>query len=286
MIMKPQSLLFLSILFLFQLNFPLYSQVDTTNIFLFKLKNGAILEGTILSETDEYVFINSLDGVEIKIKKELIEKREKSKKFLVGNKIFRLDPTKTKLFLSPTAQTLNAGSGYLSVYEIFFASFAYGVTDYLMIAGGGSLFPGINLEQQMKFVSTKLKLIDYKKIKFSIGGMYTGFWEGSFGTIYGVTTIGDYPFYLSAILGTGFTEGNFIEGKVIVIGLQYQVSHKVSLLTENWFFTEDPYPIISYGLRFFGDNLSADFGFFAKTNWLKEEESFYFYPWIGFTYNF
>lgn len=267
-------------------NISLYSQEDTIKVYRFELRNGATIEGIVKSETEENIYINSLDEVEIIIKKDLIEKREETKKFIVENKIVRLDPTKTKLFLASTAQTLNGGSGYFSVYEIFFPNFALGITDNLMIAGGSSLFPGISLEQQLKFISTKLKLIDYKQIKFSIGGMYLNFWEGSFGTIYGVTTIGKYPIYLTAAVGSGFTEAKFIEGKVIIVGLQYQVSHKISLLTENWFFTNDPYPLISYGLRFFGDNLSADFGFFAKTDLMKNDDMFYFYPWIGFTYNF
>ncbi len=63
------------------------------------------------------------------------------------------------------------------------------------------------------------------------------------------------------------------------------MSPQVSLITENWL---DPGGEVQYlcgGLRFFGSQLAADFGFLYPLG-TEITEGFPFLPLVGFTYNF
>ncbi len=71
----------------------------------------------------------------------------------------------------------------------------------------------------------------------------------------------------------------------LILGGDVQLSNSVKLISENYIpiGTEDGSLLYSFGIRFFGDNLSADLGFFGVT---EETEGWPFAPWVGFAYNF
>ncbi|HGY57063.1 MAG TPA: hypothetical protein ENK44_15245 [Caldithrix abyssi] len=57
------------------------------------------------------------------------------------------------------------------------------------------------------------------------------------------------------------------------------------LISENWIFVGGDVHLLSGGIRFFGENLAADFALIFP---LMGEgiKGFPFLPWIGFAYNF
>lgn len=261
------------------------AQTDTTTITRFTLTSGAEIEGTIISEDAEQVIVNSTAGVEMKINKNLIAERETIHAMLYKGEYIRSDPNKTRLFFAPTARTLCQSKGYFSAYEIFLPFIAYGITDYITLSGGMTLLPGVPIEDQLKYLAPKVRIIEQDQFTLSSGLLWMSVEKVSAGIVYGISTYSDYPFSLSAGLGFGFAEGKFTEKPFAMIGLEYQVSNSIKLLSENWIFPEVDGAVISFGIRFFGENLAADFGFFTQTE-IIGEGSFPFLPWIGFAYNF
>jgi hypothetical protein len=72
---------------------------------------------------------------------------------------------------------------------------------------------------------------------------------------------------------------------VLLAGGEAHLSNSVALITENWFPLGSDVQLLSFGLRFFGDHLSADLGFWYPLT-REGTEGFPFLPWLGFCYNF
>ena len=85
------------------------------------------------------------------------------------------NPNKTRLLFSPTGRMINAGEGYLADHMVFFPAFAVGLTDYLTLGGGVSLFPGISIEEQMFFVMPKLGFYSSEDVNLAVGALVAGF---------------------------------------------------------------------------------------------------------------
>jgi hypothetical protein len=101
---------------------------------------------------------------------------------------------------------------------------------------------------------------------------------GTYGTSRARLTLG---------LGYGYSEGEFSNNPVVLVGGEVQVSNSFKLITENWFPIGSDVSLLSFGFRFFGDNLAADLGFFYQMeNGSGISEGFPFIPWLGFAYNF
>jgi hypothetical protein len=169
------------------------------------------------------------------------------------------------------------------VYEIFFPFIAVGITDWLAIAGGISLIPGS--ENQLLYIAPKITPISTETFDLSAGVLYLRFPgenEGG-GIAYGVGTYGTNKASLTVGLGFGFSGGDFAEKPIFVLGADVRVSKSVKLMTENWIVFEEG-SVLSFGIRFFGKSLAADFGLFYPTS--SGGDGFPFLPWLGFAYNF
>lgn len=259
----------------------LYGQQDSSRIQIITLSDGSELKGFIIEEDSSVIQFKTLSGVEMEIDRmQIKEMEEHLGKWHSGE--FRMqDPNSSRLFFAPAARTLKAGEGYFSIYEIFFPSIAIGVTDFLTINGGMSLFPGA--DQQLLFIAPKVRFVNTEIFQLSSGILYAGISDESFGIAYGVFTIGSSIASLTGGLGLGFVNGDFSENPFLMIGGELQLSNSVKFLTENWILPESETALISFGLRFFGRHLAADFALMTIT---EEVEGFPFIPWIGFAYNF
>ena len=65
--------------------------------------------------------------------------------------------------------------------------------------------------------------------------------------------------------------------------MRCSLSKRISFLTENWLLPGVDQPLIMYGVRFSGVNLSADFGLL---NVVGEETIFPGVPYVGFAFPF
>jgi hypothetical protein len=213
-----------------------------------------------------------------------IEKIETLSGVMVDGELSRPDPNRTRLLFAPTGRALPAGSGYFSVYEIFFPMIAVGVTDFLALSGGVSLFPGA--DEQIIYLAPKVTFYDSDVTSISGGILYVTLpSEGDAGIAYGVATFGSQKFSGTAGFGFGFVDGDFSSKPMLMLGLELRISKVSKIISENWIFpaSDESINFISLGIRFFGTNLAADFGLITST---EASGNFPFLPWLGFAYNF
>jgi hypothetical protein len=262
------------------------AQQDTTmyQIIRLELKDGSILIGKLLSEDDSTIQIKTLSNIEALIQKQQIKRREIVSGQMVEGELWRKDPNRTRLLFAPTGRALKAGQGYFSTYEILFPFLAIGITDFLTVAGGISLVPGA--ENQLLYIAPKITPVQLDKFDLSAGVLYIRIpeEENAAGIVYGVGTYGTDKSALTLGLGYGFAGGEFADSPIFAIGGELRASKSVKFITENWIFPGEEVQLLSGGLRFFGENLAADFAFIFPAG--SDIEGFPFIPWVGFVYNF
>jgi hypothetical protein len=251
-----------------------------------ELVNGEEYKGIIEDYKDTCFIIKDASGIEMKVPQNKIISFKKLRDNLVNGSIQRFDPNRTRLFLAPTARSLNAGEGYFSDYMIFFPFVAVGITDFASLSGGVSLIPGA--ENQMVYGNLKFTLFQNENVGICAGLFYMTVFEYSAGGVaYGIATIGSNDKAITLGLGNGFTgESGFSENPIIVAGGEFTVSDGLKIISENWIPANGDEAILSFGFRFFGENVAGDFGLITVSSFLSESRGFPFIPWLGFTYNF
>lgn len=272
----------LIILILFTIN--IVGQTDSSKtITRLELSDGSILIGKILSEDIASIQFITQSEIEITINKTSIKKRELISGENFDGEFWRDDPNSTRLFFAPTGKMLKSGDGYFSVYEIFFPFIAVGITDYLILSGGFSLVPGA--DNQLLYVAPKIGFISTTDFNLAGGILYIKIPDNDkgIGVMYSVGTYGNQKSSLSLGIGYGFAGGDLANNPIIMIGGELRLSKSIKMITENWIITGEEAGIYSFGLRFFGENLAADFGFIYPG---ESSNGFPFLPWIGFAYNF
>ncbi len=259
-------------------------QSDSTQFTVITLIDGSELFGTILEEDEEKIKFRTRVGVEVQIFRNQIEEIETISGVMIEGELRRPDPNRTRLLFAPTGRALPAGSGYFSVYELFFPMIAVGITDFLALSGGISLIPGA--DKQILYLAPKVTFVDGEATSVSGGILYVTIPdEGNAGIAYGVATFGSPKFSATTGLGFGFVDGDFSSKPMLMLGLELQISKVSKLISENWIFpgSDESITFISLGIRFFGSHLAADFGLITSPD---ASGNFPFFPWLGFAYNF
>jgi len=261
--------------------YPCFAQTDTTDIKRITLNDGSELTGIILSDSTDKIEFRTLTGLQIEIEKSMIKEVENIKGTFKNGEFVKDDPNNTRLLFAPTGRTLRQGEGYFSAYEIFFPFLAVGITDFITLSGGVSLFPGA--DEQIIYIAPKIRCVHINNFDFSAGVLYAHISEADFGILYGVGSIGSSDASLTLGLGYGYTDSELADKPVIMIGGEIQLSGSIKLLSENWIPPDADFVLLSFGVRFFGEHLAADFGLITTT---ESTEGFPFIPWLGFVYNF
>ena len=292
---------------------PLIAQQDSTStdqLYMIELKDGSEIICTIESEDSETLNVKTLSGVTMSLPKAKIASRKELYGDVAGERYLRSDPNYTRLLFAPTARPLRSRSGYFAVYEIFFAFVAYGLGDYLTLAGGMSLFPGVN--EQIFYLAPKFTAFQTDNLDLAVGVLHlvVPSWNdgdsdgsnenseedsdenngnegeevlGDIGIVYTNVTFGSQYKALTFGLGWGYSGEDVTNEPIILIGGEAQITKSTKLITENWFPPGTDVGLLSLGIRFFGEKLSADLGFFVPVGSDMEGE---FFPWVNFTYNF
>ncbi len=247
------------------------------------LGDGTTHIGVIVSDTDSEIVLRTNAGVRITIPRAQIRSIVAVAQEPGRGRFRRIDPNRTRLFFASTARPLGHGNGYVSLYEILFPFAAVGVGNVATLAGGFSLVPGAS--EQLLYAAPKMTVLNHRNTSVALGGFaatLTGS-SGYGGIVYGVVTQGSPVAAVTGGVGFLFGEGEFVDTPIILVGGEYQLSNSMKLLSENYFIPEiDGGVLLSGGLRFMGDNLSADFGLFTSPEAFGE--GFPFIPWIGFSY--
>lgn len=258
------------------------------------LRDGTTLVGRIEKQEGGKIIFRTAGGVVIELFASDVKSIERSSGAVTGKRYRYSDPNHTRLFFAPTARTLKAGSGYFADYWVFFPTLAYAVTDRFTLYGAMSVVPGVELDDQVFFFAPKLGIIQTESFALSSGIMAVKVPDEDIipGIVYGVSTWGSKDRSLTVGLGWGWVrdedEWETMDSPIVMVGGDHRVSSGIKLLTENWWLPgiEDvaEHPVLSLGIRFFGEHLAADLGFFHIVG--ADMEGFPFLPWVDFAYNF
>jgi hypothetical protein len=263
---------------------------DSTKMQILILQDGSELIGRITAVSDSAVTFQSALGSSNVYRARIREIREIPVASLKSGQYWFANPNATRLYFSPTARMLKKGEGYFSDYYIFFPGISYGLTDNITIGGGLSIIPGPDLTEQAYYFTPKIGLNTSEKTSLALGALVISIPHKigdenipTVGIVYGVGTYGGPDDGLTGGLGFGFVNNKIAHNPAVMIGGEKRVSRRVSLVSENWIFPGIDHPLISYGARFFGENLSVDLGFL---NVLGSDLPFPGVPWVDFVFNF
>ena len=251
------------------------------------LRDGTEIVGHVERETETTLVVRTLSGVVSTIPKEEIRARGPIEGYVEGREVVRNDPNGTRLFFGPTARTLKAGRGYVSFYEVFFPALGIGITDWLDLSGGLSLFPGAS--QQLYYLGAKVAPIQLPTFSLAGGVVFLNVtgnpddFDGA-GIFHVIGTYGSQKAALTAGLGWGFSGKDISNSPVVILGGEIRISNSFKLISENWFPPHSDVQLTSLGVRFFGERLAADFALWYPLG--ANTDGFPFLPWIGFAYNF
>ncbi len=257
------------------------------------LDDGSSLVGRITDiGDDEIKFQSDLGEMTISINK-IVEIKEVEDSAFREGKYWFPNPNRTRLYFGTTGRMLKKGDGYISDTYIFFPGFAYGLTDNITIGGGFSIFPGLSMNEQLFFLTPKIGIKAHSNIDLAASALIIRIPGDAvledkdkgvtIGVLNFVGTVGSDDNSFTVGLGYGFAAGEMADRPAVLLGGEWRFSRRLSFVSENWIFPEIEQPIISYGIRFFGESLTTNLAFF---NILDEDAIFPGIPFIDFVWNF
>ncbi|MDH5233387.1 MAG: hypothetical protein OEW77_00405 [Gemmatimonadota bacterium] len=241
----------------------------TDTVYEIRLRDGSTLFGRLVEESPARIVILTTGGVRVELERSQVASMRISAGRAVGGAYWSEDPNLTRLFFTSTARPLARGEGYVSSFMLFFPFVAYGFTERFTLAAGTPILPGAI--GKLVYVAPKYTVVQRARTAFAIGALGFAVTEhlddGSVGILYGAGTFGSTDRAITAGAGWGYAAGTSESGlsndPVFMVGGETRVSRRVKLITENWMYFGGggSGALVSGGLRFIGDRLSADLGF-------------------------
>lgn len=274
-----------------------------------RLTDGSVLFGTVVSETPASIVIQTVSGVVVTLARQQITSLEPASGAVVDGEFRRADANATRLLFAPTGRTLAKGEGYVGVFEVLLPFVQVGVTDTFSMGAGTPLVFFGDESSRPVWLTPKLQVYHQGRTSASIGVMhFVVFGEDvRMGMAYGVVTRGTADNAWTA--GASWAYARYRETEytgncygppnasmvpcvservtktpgspVVMFGGERRISRRVKLLSENYGFKAGG--IVSVGVRFLGERLSADLGVFAP---IVDEDVFVLLPVVNFVWTF
>ncbi|MBM4165586.1 MAG: hypothetical protein FJ218_01460 [Ignavibacteria bacterium] len=285
--MKPAAITFFFIL-LFTLRVQSQTEIhipDSLNIQIVTMNDGTKLQGRTVEISSSEIRFETSFGLYTIAREKISTIKEIPISLLSDGEYWFENPNATRLFFGPTAYTLKKNDGYIADYYLFFPTIAYGITDNITIAGGLSIFPGIDFNKQIFYLAPKIGYATSEDFSFAVGALFIQPPDANstIGVMYGVGTYGNPYESISLGFGYGYSGNTFAKKPMVMLGGEKRISKKFAVVSENWIFPEIDVPIVSYGIRFFGESLSVDFAFITA---LEDDFLFPGIPYVDFAYKF
>ena len=250
-----------------------------------RLVDGSILYGRIVATEGDRVTIATEGGARTDVARSQIASLRPTTSRLVNGERWTADPNTTRLFFGPTGRSIGQGTGYFAVYELLMPFLSYGVTNRISISGGTPIIPGVIGE--LFYVAPKVTVLSRPGVDLAAGvlAFFVPEENESLGLLYGVSTFGSLDNALTVGLGLPFITGGegFADRVVLMVGGEARMSQRTKFITESYFVPGESGALISGGLRFFGERLSADAGLgFA----VGDGDSACCVPIVNFVYSF
>jgi hypothetical protein len=256
---------------------------DTTVVQQVELRDGTKLTGRVVSIEGEWVTFVTLEGVELRFRRgDVVSVREMSRAQARAG-MWPRDGSDSRLFVSPTARVPDHGHGYVGVYELVFPSVGVGVGGVAMLSGGVSIVPGIDIDEQVFYLSGKARFLNVEYVQAAVGvfWVHAGSEGESAGAVFGSITAGSDIASFTGSLGFPFaTASGFEEKPLVSLGGEYRASRLVKFITENWIVPGEDGAILSFGIRLITRSLTAELAGIVPTI----EDDLYVFPLVSFSY--
>ncbi len=237
--------------------------IDSTLVQEVELRDGSTLVGRVIRVADGRMTFRTLDDVEVTFRLNQIHRIQTLEGVRHGREFWPRDPSDSRLFIGPTARVPGDGRGYAGVYELLFPSAAIGFGDVAMVSGGMSMFPGAPLNEQIYYVSPKIRLVGNDWVGAAAGVLWLalGFDDKSAGLAYGVVTAESET--ASLTVGPAFpflTDGGFTDEVLGLVGIEARVSRGLKVMSENWILPGGEGAFFTFGLRLLADRFTIEAG--------------------------
>lgn len=222
------------------------------------LRDGSRLFGSIERETDQEVVFRTQGGTMITARRQDIVSLQIVKGRIEAGEFVRTDMHRSRLFFAATGRSLERGQVSVGVFQFIAPFVQVGVTDNFSIGGGTPLIFGIEDFDRPFWVTPKLRVFNSERVQASVGVLHVfDTSEGNnAGIAYGVGTFGSSDHAVTA--GAGLAYAGDSRGGLAMLGGERRVHRSIKLITENYVWKGGG--IISGGVRFIGERLSADLG--------------------------
>jgi hypothetical protein len=256
---------------------------DTTVVQQVELRDGTKLTGRVVSIEGEWVTFVTLEGVELRFRRgDVVSVREMSRAQARAG-MWPRDGSDSRLFVSPTARVPDHGHGYVGVYELVFPSVGVGLGGVAMLSGGVSIVPGIDIDEQVFYLSGKARFLNVEYVQAAVGvfWVHAGSGDESAGAVFGSITAGSDIASFTGSLGFPFaTASGFEEKPLVSLGGEYRASRLVKFITENWIVPGEDGAILSFGIRLITRSLTAELAGIVPTI----ADDLYVFPLVSFSY--
>lgn len=245
------------------------------------LRDGSRLFGSIERETDTEVVFRTQSGATVTAKRVDIVSLRRVKGRIEEGEFLRTDVHRSRLFFAPTGRSLDKGQVSVGVFEFLAPFVQVGVTDRFSIGGGTPLVFGIDEDYRPFWFTPKYQVYNSEKVQAAVGVLQVLTTGGdTAGIAYGVSTFGNSDNAWTVGAGMAYADDGE-RGGIVMIGGEGRVRNNLKLITENYIWKGGD-GIISGGVRFIGERLSADLGLAFPIG----AGDFFAFPVVSFVYVF
>jgi hypothetical protein len=249
-------------------------------LFEMVLRDGSRLFGTIERETADEIVFRTQSGATVTARRGDIESLKPVVGTLSGGEFMPPDPNATRLFFAPTGRSLAKGETYLGVYEFLMPFVQVGVTNRFSMGAGTPLLFGFDEGDRPFWITPKLQIARTSSTAVAIGVFHVFDGQGGGGGVaYAVSTSGNARDSFTVGGGVAYNDHKALSG-VVMVGGERQVRRHLKVITENYGWRGTG--LVSGGMRFFGERLSADLALAAPLG----ADDLYLFPVVNFVYRF
>lgn len=283
---------------------------ESPAVFELRLKDGSLVYGWVQADTPDQVVIRTIGGAIVSVERANVASLQPARGQVTAGEFRPADSNPTRLLFAPTARSLKKGSGYIGVYEFLLPFVQVGITNRLSMGIGTPLIFFGDESGRPVWLTPKYQFFAGAKTSAAVGVMHfvvVGE-DAKAGLAYTVTTTGTDD--NAVTLGLGWAYARYHEDRfasscfgstpaaaltcaqptrttetsgsaVAMVGGERRLGRRVKVVTENYVFQHGG--ILSVGVRFLGDKLSADLGVLTP---LTGEDLFLVAPIVNFVWTF
>jgi hypothetical protein len=260
---------------------PVQTVSGPTEVHELVLRDGSRLFGSIERETETDIVFRTQSGATVTARRIDVVSLRRVKGRIEEGEFLRTDLHRSRLFFAPTGRSLDKGQVSVGVFEFLAPFVQVGVTDRFSIGGGTPLVFGIDEDYRPFWLTPKFQVVRAERVQAAVGVLQVLTTGGdSAGIAYGVSTFGNSDNALTVGGGMAYADDGE-RGGIGMIGGEGRVRNNLKLITENYIWKGGD-GILSGGVRFIGERLSADLGLAFPIG----AGDFFAFPVVSFVYVF